>query len=287
MRYEKITLLICVLLLCCNLVFAAGSFLETVSGADKAGMGGEARLSDLDRATSAARDRLNTWREQQSYHFDLTKLMNSVYSAVSKPSVSWTTAVQLPPTPASLARATLPVLAQAIYKYFGIALTSSDTLQYFSSTAALANWTQQQALRFYELLYKLPKFFTQATKKLARVVSYRGITNVLGYVYSFVPTAHICNSAVRSVALFQETIVHEMTHCFQFSNMKVMNQWVTSFWKDNKPIKSSPTTYGNTNAYEDFAESVRLYVANGQQLKAYDSSRYEFIKKFVMQGREF
>jgi len=287
MRYGQITLLIFALVLCGNLVFAAGSFLETVSEADKAGVGGESRLSDTDRATSAARNRLNTWREQQSYHLDLTKLMNSVYTAVTKPTVSWTTAVQLPPTPASLATASLQLLAQTIFKYFGISLTSTDATQWYSSTAALANWTQQQALRLYELLYKLPKFFTQATKKLARVVSYKGTTNVLGYVYSFIPTAHICNSAVRSVALFQETIVHEMTHCFQFSNMTVMNQWASSFWKNNKPIKSSPTSYGNTNAYEDFAESVRLYVAYGKQLKSYDSTRYEFIKKYVMQGKEF
>ncbi len=287
MRYHRITLLIAALVLCGNLVFAAGSFLETVSGAEKAGVGVESRLSETDRATAEARNRLNTWREQQSYHLDLSKLMNSVYTAVSKPTVSWTTVTPLPPTPASLASATLPVLAQAIYKYFGISLTSTDALQYYSSTAALANWTQQQALRFYELLYKLPKFFTQATKKLARVVSYKGITNVLGYVYSFIPTAHICNSAVRSVALFQETIVHEMTHCFQFKNMSVMNQWASTFWKNSKPIKSSPTSYGNTNAYEDFAESVRLYVAYGKQLKAYDSTRYEFIRKYVMQGVEF
>lgn len=287
MRHTTIWMLILTLVCCGSVVFGAENFLETVANAEKGAVVEGSRMTEADRLTEAARRRLSAWRKQQSYHDETSALMKSVYQAVSKP-VGWFDVVKLPPTPASLATASLQLIAQYIQTCFGITLTSSDATQFWSRVGNLANWTQQQALRVYELLYKLPKFFTQATKKLARVPTYRGITNILGYVYSSFPTVtHICNSAVRTVALFQETIVHEMTHCFQFTNRAVMSQWANTFWKNNKPVTTSPTSYGNTNAYEDFAESVRLYVAAGKALMARDRSRYEFIRKYVMQGVQF
>ena len=213
MKNRYLSLLV-VLLFTAQVVFGAGSFLDTISNAEKAGVVSEQKVSDLDARTADARARLNRAKAQSGYYTETANLMTSVHFAVAK-SVGWTdVTVLVPPDPAKLVKSSLLVLAEYIRVYFGISLTSTDATQKVVVGKELLNWTQAQALAFYQVLYKLPKLFTSATKKLARIPMYQKLANVLGYVYSSYPTvAHICNSAVKTVAQFQQTIVHEMTHC--------------------------------------------------------------------------
>ena len=77
-----------------------------------------------------------------------------------------------------------------------------------------------------------------------------------------------------------QTIVHEMTHNFQ-GNQQVVNLW-------RSQIRGrSVSSYGNTNHLEDMAESVAHYYLYPAQMKQTHASRYEFIKKYIMEGREF
>ncbi len=83
------------------------------------------------------------------------------------------------------------------------------------------------------------------------------------------------------------TIVHEMTHSFQFKNPNVETQWANTFWANERPKTSSVSDYGNTNVAEDMAESVRVYYVNGASMKQSDPDRYEFVKTQIMGGVEF
>jgi hypothetical protein len=86
---------------------------------------------------------------------------------------------------------------------------------------------------------------------------------------------------------FAGTTVHEMTHAFQNKNLAIERQWETQFWNGNSPKSSSVSDYGNTNASEDMAESVREYWQNGAAMKSSQPERYQFVKQFVMGGKEY
>ena len=86
---------------------------------------------------------------------------------------------------------------------------------------------------------------------------------------------------------FAGTTVHEMTHAFQNKHPDIERRWGDQFWNGNSPKSSSISDYGNTNVAEDMAESVREYWQRGAAMKSSHPDRYEFVKQFVMGGKEY
>ena len=77
-----------------------------------------------------------------------------------------------------------------------------------------------------------------------------------------------------------EVIAHEITHNFQ-GNLDIVDKW-------RAEIRGpSVSAYGNSNALEDMAESVRVYIFSPAKMKREFPSRYQFVKNFIMDGMEF
>jgi len=79
------------------------------------------------------------------------------------------------------------------------------------------------------------------------------------------------------------TLVHEMTHLLSCKDPTVNERWRAAFWGGNRappppPVTPSPTDYGATNAEEDMAESVMIFVQMPDRL---DPARRQFIERFI------
>lgn len=169
-------------------------------------------------------------------------------------------------------------LRGSIKSKFGISAADGDG----------AAWNDPQLDRAYKVLSALPSGFRKCTKTIVRDKFYRS-SSVLGYVRMGIPTVHLLNSCCKENT-FQGTLVHEMAHCFQAANTKINALWASTFWPRGKaggPKSSSVSSYGNTQPIEDFAESVRVYFQSGSSMKARYPDRYDFIKRYVMSGREY
>jgi len=150
-------------------------------------------------------------------------------------------------------------------------------------------WSKRQLEETFKVLNSLPASFRWYTKNLQRDAMFQNSPNILGWVQMGVPTVHITNAACRE-GIFQGTIVHEMTHCFQAANPEIAQKWEAKFWPWGKlfgPRPPSVSEYGNSQPMEDMAESVRAYWANGPLMKVQQPERYEFIRKYVMGGVTF
>ena len=95
---------------------------------------------------------------------------------------------------------------------------------------------------------------------------------------------------------YKRTLVHEMTHCFQNTYPQVMQTWSSKFWPGGRLTGQCPTGYGRTQPVEDMAESVATYwtggsIRNGVFVSrsgtVMDLERYNFIKKYIMDGKEY
>ncbi|MBU1107866.1 MAG: hypothetical protein KKB51_14425 [Candidatus Riflebacteria bacterium] len=95
---------------------------------------------------------------------------------------------------------------------------------------------------------------------------------------------------------YKRTLVHEMTHCFQNSYPQVAQNWSRTFWPNGRLTGQCPTGYGRTQPVEDMAESVATYwtggsIKNGVFVSksgaTMDLERYNFIKKYIMDGKEY
>ncbi|OGK06408.1 MAG: hypothetical protein A2W80_11015 [Candidatus Riflebacteria bacterium GWC2_50_8] len=95
---------------------------------------------------------------------------------------------------------------------------------------------------------------------------------------------------------YKRTLVHEMTHCFQNTYPQVMQTWSRKFWPGGRLAGQCPTGYGRTQPVEDMAESVATYwtggtIKNGVFVSrsgaVMDLERYNFIKKYIMDGKEY
>lgn len=95
---------------------------------------------------------------------------------------------------------------------------------------------------------------------------------------------------------FKRTLVHEMTHCFQNTYPQIYQNWSRKFWPGGRLVGSCPTGYGRTQPAEDMAESVATYwtggtIRNGVFVSksgaVMDLERYNFIKQYIMSGKEF
>jgi hypothetical protein len=152
-----------------------------------------------------------------------------------------------------------------------------------------SKWSVKQLEATYKTLASLPPAFRKFTKNIQRDSSINPFSRVLGYVQMGIPTVHMMDASCYK-GTFEGTLVHEMVHCFQSSNPRVAQLWEQTFWPNgrNRPARPpSPTSYGNTQPLEDMAESVRLYWSSGAAMKAQQPARYEFIKRYVMDGKTF
>ncbi len=154
-----------------------------------------------------------------------------------------------------------------------------------------AQWSLSQLQQTYQTLCKLPPSFVAQTNMIQRISTTNLGANVGGYVSSGAPRVYITDHGTRSMTF---VLVHEMAHCFHFAKPAIFNQWQSQFWGGRNgysgtgtQISPSVSSYGNTNAMEDFAESVRAYYMSGPAMKRSHPDRYEFIKNNVMGGVEY
>jgi len=177
--------------------------------------------------------------------------------------------------PATTGTSSVAGLKAEMKAKYGIAATDGDG----------AVWSQRQLEEANKVLATLPEGFRSSTKSIQRDAAYMS-PGVLGYVRMGIPTVHMLNSSCYD-RTFQGTLVHEMTHTFQANNMHLVNSWKSQFWSGGRPNPPSVSGYGNTQAVEDFAESVRTYWQSGAAMKKSQPARYEFIRKHVMGGTEY
>lgn len=154
-----------------------------------------------------------------------------------------------------------------------------------------AQWSLSQLQQTYELLTKLPPSFIAETKMIQRIATTSLGPNVGGYVSSNAPRVYLTNHGTASMTF---VLVHEMAHCFHFAKDDVFSRWQSQFWNGRNGYSGSGSqkspsvsSYGNSNAMEDFAESVRAYYMNGPSMKRTHPDRYEFVKQYVMAGVEY
>ena len=173
---------------------------------------------------------------------------------------------------------TISALRDYMKKHFGI--NPAD--------GSRAAWSKRQLEEANKVLATLPASFVRNTTSIQRDSVFQS-KSVLGYVRMGIPTVHLLNSSCRQ-GTFQGTLVHEMTHCFQAKHPQIAQLWEKSFWPYGRFLGAHPgsvSSYGNSSPLEDMAESVRTFWQAGKQMKAQQPKRYEFIKKYVMNGREF
>lgn len=150
-----------------------------------------------------------------------------------------------------------------------------------------SRWTSEHLAATNRVLDTLPESFKRHTQNIRRRNMISNHPNVLGAVVMGVPTVHVADSAFRSRSLYEGTLIHEMTHTFQANNRDITDLWNRQFWSGNRPRSASVSAYGNSNALEDMAESVREYWQNGSNMKRTHPDRYEFIRRYVMDGEEY
>ncbi len=206
--------------------------------------------------------------------FKFSTAVNPIYQNPQQPSQ---------PSSASGDLNTVAGLLAAIKAKFGITMENGT-----------AEWVLSSLRVVYNTLSKLPAKFYSCTKYLQRISTTSLGAGVGGYVNSADPSrVYMTNLGVNYD--LAGIVVHEMTHCFQFNgNYAVSAAWTAQFWSSRnsysgqwQPVSAPPTDYGRTNPMEDMAESVKLYVTNASSLKYQNSERYEFVKKYVMNGAEF
>ena len=95
---------------------------------------------------------------------------------------------------------------------------------------------------------------------------------------------------------FQKTLIHEMGHCFHIANPDKFQAWKSLVWPNGTIKGTSVSTYGGTMPEEDFAECCAYYVLGGKIVDGFfvaanggkiDMDRYNFIKTYVMSGKEY
>lgn len=160
-------------------------------------------------------------------------------------------------------------LKQAIQQKFGVRMIDGRR-----------RWTEAQLRAVYKTLAVLPEKFRKWNRSMTRDGNRGGIAGMgqiggSGMIWMYDGAFGRSNSGTGI-----GTIVHEITHNFQ-GNREVCNLWTRSI------RGRSCTSYGNTNWKEDMAESVKYYYLYGAKLKQTHASRYEFIKKHIMNGVEF
>lgn len=150
-------------------------------------------------------------------------------------------------------------------------------------------WDSEQLFYLIKLIEVLPPHFSKCTKTFRRVPNFAGNRGAMGYVFAGQPYVHITDWGVRPIK-FEETLVHEMAHCWMFSkeNAKAKEAYCNIFWPGNKPPnakKEQPTSvYGHTNVFEDFAEAVRYYWQDGAKMRSTHPKRWAFLNKYVFKG---
>ncbi|MBF0407057.1 MAG: hypothetical protein HQM10_06875 [Candidatus Riflebacteria bacterium] len=151
------------------------------------------------------------------------------------------------------------------------------------------DWSREYELYvFSALISKLPPSFTSCTSEIRRDEVGIKSKKAAGWVDmdSPPPVIHLTDIGANSGCL-DEIFIHEMTHCFQMKHRDITQKWKDKFWGWFSPNTPSVTDYGNSAVVEDMAESVKKYWSDGPWLQSNFPDRYEFIKTYIMNGKEF
>ncbi len=174
--------------------------------------------------------------------------------------------------------ATVEGITDAIKKDFKISIEAGSG----------GKWTAEELKGVYGLLKQMPPEFRKYTTTIVRD---KESDKAEGFVSPIMPwKVHLCGTTYY----VKETLAHEMTHCYQFNNLKLTNDWNREFFGNRighlasmgKPKTASVSEYGDTNSLEDMAESVREYYENPENMKRTQPGRYEFVKNRIMKGVE-
>ncbi|RCK79450.1 MAG: hypothetical protein OZSIB_0090 [Candidatus Ozemobacter sibiricus] len=182
---------------------------------------------------------------------------------------------------------TVAGLTEEIRATFGIEVKNGVTADVgwgFKTTAG--SWDVKELTIVRDTLAKLPPHFVKCTTLIYNNQSVADDISACFGLYSPADGTMWMSDLAMQHGEFAGTLVHEMTHAYQRANPHLEKEWTKLFWNGKRPKTSSPTDYGNTNPSEDMAESVRLYFVDPAALKL-DKARYEFVKKFIMGGKEF
>ena len=95
----------------------------------------------------------------------------------------------------------------------------------------------------------------------------------------------------ESTRALLETVTHEVGHNLHFNliqnNPELVGQWERLFQDSNISGEGFVSQYARTNAYEDFAETYKVYVHDPDYLQFMNSEKYEFMKNEIFYGREY
>ncbi|MCK5665687.1 MAG: hypothetical protein KAI17_19500, partial [Thiotrichaceae bacterium] len=139
-------------------------------------------------------------------------------------------------------------------------------------------WTAEQLFYTMWALHEMPPAFIKYTKYIRRIPILPSHPTAHAYVIRGQPRVYFCDRGIRPGG-YERTLIHEMAHVWMFDseNLAVKNDFMETFWPDNRIVGSAPTGYGYTNVYEDFAECVAEFWQHPLEFKAMCPARFEFI----------
>ncbi|MBF0407172.1 MAG: hypothetical protein HQM10_07455 [Candidatus Riflebacteria bacterium] len=154
-------------------------------------------------------------------------------------------------------------------------------------------WTKEALEYTYQVLSSLPKYFTIWPELLIREgrstqgplvggrAEFKTLTWSDGRIENKDVFIYLYNISLRDPITFKQTLVHEFAHCYFMAHQKLETEWQNLFWKKGMPEPPSVSDYGNSNLYEDMAESVARFVSEPEILRVLNPLRYQFIKEKV------
>jgi hypothetical protein len=159
-----------------------------------------------------------------------------------------------------------------------IQLEDAEAVSYESGEEiAAGRWTAAEKAQVTKTLEALPEEFRSGTSTILRAG--RMADSEGAFVGLAVPDGGIYVGKGGPVV---GTMIHEMTHKWEEKNLAVAKEWESTFSPE-----TSVTSRGKVRATEDLAESVRIYVTKGAEMKAQDPERFTFIRDKIMKGRTF
>ena len=88
-----------------------------------------------------------------------------------------------------------------------------------------------------------------------------------------------------------ETVTHEVGHNVHFnliqSSPETVGNWERLHQQSNISEEGFVSQYARTDAYEDFAETYKVYVHDPEFLQFVNPEKYDFMKNEIFYGREY
>ena len=149
---------------------------------------------------------------------------------------------------------------------------------YGGENVAIDRWSNEQLFYTMWALHEMPPSFIKYTKTINRVSELSYSPGAAAYVVRGKPNVYICDKGFVP-GRYERTLIHEMGHVWMFDpeNAEVRDEFIETFWTNNRIVGTPPTSYSFANCYEDFAECVAEFWKDPLKFKAKCPERYEFI----------